>query len=181
MKIDAFMFLIDGFEEIEAITPLDILRRGGVNIASASLMGRLDVHGSHNITIKADMLFEEIDITKDMMIILPGGPGTNNYKKHDPVLELLAIHNSQGGHISAICAAPTILAMLEIVRYKTAVCHPSVESMMTSAKVLQEDVVTDGNITTSRGAGTATKFGLHILGLLKGQDVVNEVAKSIVF
>jgi len=181
MKYEALLFLVDGFEEIEAIAPLDILRRGGVSIASVSLMGKLDVMGSRNIKIQADMLFEEIETTSGMMLILPGGPGTASYKKHDSLLEMLKNHNAKGDHLAAICAAPTILGMLDLLRNKSAVCHPSKEDELKAAQLLKEDVFTDGNITTSRAAGTSVAFGLHLLGLLKGDAVKQEVAKAILF
>jgi len=179
MNYEAILFLINGFEEIEAITPLDILRRGGVNVVSASLMGKLEVTGAHNITIQADMLFEEIETIDGAMLILPGGPGTANYKKHDPLLEMLNMHNAKGDPIAAICAAPTILGMLGMLGDKSAVCHPSKESELKAKRLLADAVVTDGNITTSRAAGTSVAFGLELVRLLKGSAAAHDIAAAM--
>ena len=177
---DAILFLIDGFEEIEALAPLDILRRGGVHVVSVSLMGKLDVAGARDITVMADMLFDDLEDTAEAMLILPGGPGVPNYKNHKPFLDMLKKHSAKGGHLAAICAAPTILGMLGLLKDKSAVCHPTKEGELNAARLSYDNVLTDGNITTSRAAGTSLAFGLELLRILKGPEKAAEVAAAMV-
>jgi len=165
---EAIIFLTNGFEEIEAVAVIDILRRGGVNAVSVSLTGETEVTGSHNITVKADILFEDLKCTKEAVLILPGGPGTANYKNHAGLLELLKNHHSQCGKTAAICAAPTVLGMLGFLADKTAVCYPTLESQLGAAKISEGTTVTDGNITTSKCPATSIEFGLEILRIIKG-------------
>ena len=176
---EAVIFLVDGFEEVEALAPLDILRRGDAKVASVSLMGRLEVTGSHDITVKADMLFEDLKNTENAMLILPGGPGVPRYKEHAQLLEMLRNHYANGKHIAAICAAPTILGMLGMLADKSAVCHPVKEDELNAAQLLKIPVVTDGNITTSRAAGTSLDFGIELVRILKGKEKATEVAAAI--
>jgi len=176
---EAVLFLVDGFEEIEAIATLDILRRGGVAAVSVSLMGRHEVTGSHEITIKADLILDELEDFTGAMLILPGGPGRVNFEKHELLLELLRMHNSDGGHIAAICGAPTILGMLGLLSDKTAVCYPSVEGQLNAAKIGQCSTVTDGNITTSKAAATTLDFALELLRIIKGDMKAAKVAEEI--
>jgi len=176
---EAIIFLIEGFEEIEAITTLDILRRGGVNAVSVSLTGEHVVKGSRNISVTADLIFDELDDPSYAMLILPGGPGTANYKNHELLLELLRIHNSKGYRIAAICAAPTIFGMLGFLSDKTAVCYPSLESQLNAAKISQAPTFTDGNITTSKGPATSIGFALELVRIIKGEPEAAGVAEAI--
>jgi len=176
---DALIFLAEGFEEIEALATLDILRRGGVVAVSVSLTGRHEVTGSRDVTVHADIVFDQIDDTAETMLILPGGPGTANYKKHEILLELLRLHNSDGGHIAAICAAPTVLGMLGLLWNKTAVCYPTLENELKAAKIGQCNTITDGNITTSKGPATTMDFAFELLRILKGNEVAAEVAEKM--
>jgi len=178
---EAIIFLTEGFEEIEAVTTLDILRRGGVNAASVSLTGERVVKGSRNISVTADLIFDDLRDVSYTMLILPGGPGTPNYKNHEILLELLRIHNSKGYRLAAICAAPTIFGMLGFLSDKTATCYPTMESELNAAKISQDAVVTDGNITTSRGPATSIEFALELVRIIKGDPEANEVASAILF
>lgn len=178
---EAILFLPDGFEEIEAIATLDILRRGGVNVVSVSLTGEKIVMGSRKIPVVADMVFDAMEYTSCAMLILPGGPGTPNYKKHERLIEVLKIHNSQGGRIAAICAAPTVLGELGFLSDKTAVCYPGMEAQLKAEKIGQSVTVTDGSITTSKSAGTTFSFALELLRILKGDQEVANVAESNLF
>jgi 4-methyl-5(b-hydroxyethyl)-thiazole monophosphate biosynthesis len=176
---EAIVFLTEGFEEIEAVAVIDILRRGEVKTASVSLTGKIEVKGSHDITIKADMLFEDLDITADATLILAGGPGTANYKSHTGLLELLKRHDSQGGKTAAICAAPTVLGMLGLLADKTAVCYPTLESQLGAAKIGKGTTVTDGNITTSKCPASSIEFGLEVLRTIKGGPKAAKIAEGM--
>ena len=178
---EAILFLPDGFEEIEAITPLDILRRADIDVTSVSLIDDIDVLGSHGICVEADIMFDEIEYTKETMLILPGGPGVTHYRVHDKLISLLTKHNAAGGHIAAICAAPSFLGGLDMLKNKKATCHPSVETALGAKELRNENVVTDGNITTARAAGASTAFALELVRIIKGEDVAQEVAKAAYF
>lgn len=176
----AAVFFINGFEEVEAIAPVDILRRGGVQVDTVSLTGENSVTGSHNIKIETDKLYNEITWDYDMLI-LPGGPGTEGYLKHESFIERLKETSGNRIRIAAICAAPSILGRLGLLKGKKAVAYPGYERLLEGADVLFQDVVTDSNITTSRGAGTAMEFGFELLMLLEGEEKMKEVEQKIVF
>jgi 4-methyl-5(b-hydroxyethyl)-thiazole monophosphate biosynthesis len=178
---EAILFLTDGFEEIEAIVTLDILRRGGVNVVSVSLTGKHEVTGSHDITVKADLILDELDDNACAILILPGGPGVANYKKHELLLELLRLHHDEGWHIAAICAAPTILGKLGMLSDKAAVCYPSVQDVLYAGKIVNTSTVTDRNITTSMAAGTAFDFALELVRIIKGDAEADNVAEVICY
>jgi 4-methyl-5(b-hydroxyethyl)-thiazole monophosphate biosynthesis len=113
------------------------------------------------------------------MLVLPGGPGTANYKNHEPLLNLLRKHNADGGKIAAICAAPTVLGMLGLLSDKTAVCYPSCEPQLNAAKISEKITVTDKNITTSKGPATSAEFALELVRIIKGGPKAAEIAKAI--
>ena len=179
MNYDAVLFLVDGFEEIEALATLDILRRGEVDVVSVSLTGRYEVTGSHDIIVRADILFDDLSDVAGTMLILPGGPGRVHYKNHEPLLELLKLHDSEGGKIAAICGAPEVLGTLGLLKNKTAVCHPAVEKELNALHVSHAKVITDKNITTSRAAGTTIDFALELVRILKGADTAHKIASAI--
>ena len=176
---EAFIFLTDGFEEIEAITVLDILRRGGVKIASVSITASRNVTGSHEICVQADLLFENLSGTDGAMLILPGGPGTANYKKHEPLLDLLRRHNENGGKFAAICAAPTVLGMLGILADRVAVCYPALRDDLGAAHFGQASTITDANVTTSKGPATSIDFALEILRIIKDDRKAADIAEAM--
>jgi 4-methyl-5(b-hydroxyethyl)-thiazole monophosphate biosynthesis len=174
----AAVFFVTGFEETEAVTPVDILRRGGIEVTMVSLTGNLTVEGSHGIKIVADALFDPADDFD--ALILPGGPGTKNYHDHTEFLAKLKIHHERGKILAAICAAPTVPGALGLLKDKRATCFPSAESELNAKELVREPVVTDGNITTSRSAATATAFALELLSRLAGADVADKIASQIV-
>ncbi len=177
---EAYLFLTGRFEEMEAVAPIDILRRGGVELATVSLTGGLTVTGSHNIPVAADLLFEDAGIVPgEGMLILPGGPGTANYKEHAPLLALLKAHHAAGRRLAAICAAPSVLGMLGILEGRAACCYPGYEPELTGADVCYDNVVTDGNVTTSRSAATAFQFGIELLRVVKGEGEAERVRASM--
>lgn len=177
-----YVFLADGFEEIEGLTVVDILRRAAVETETVSVMGRREVRGSHHITVTADCLFEEADQESARMLVLPGGmPGTLNLKEHEGLRKLLLAFNEKRKRIAAICAAPGILGELGMLDGRMACAYPSFEDRLTGARVVKEPAVTDGHITTGRGMGTAIPFALELTALLAGKEKAEEIRQSIVY
>ena len=177
-------FIVEGFEQIEALTTVDLLRRAGITVDTISVFDEKNVKSSHNVIIETDKNMKDIDFDDYDMLILPGGPGTGNYEKSDLLLEkLLDFSKNNNKYIGAICAAPGVLARLGILKDKKAVSFPGVESDLekNGAVLLRENVVTDGKITTSRGAGTAVDFSLRLIEVLKGKDEADRIAEQIVY
>ena len=179
----AFIFMADGCEEIEALTPVDLLRRAGVDVCTVSIMGRQTIEGAHKIKFEADVLFEEADFSDGEVFMLPGGmPGTTNLATYEPLIQLLKNKNNEGKHLAAICAAPAVvLGLNDFLRGRKAVCFPGMEEKLLGAEVLELPVVTDGNITTSRGMGTAIAYGLELVRILKGEEAASTLKSSIVY
>ena len=176
------VFLADGFEELEGLTVVDLMRRAGIKVNTVSIMGRKEIHGAHGIDLTADETFENADFSDAGMLVLPGGmPGTLHLKEHAGLKELLLKFNEEENYLAAICAAPTVLGGLGLLEGKKAVCYPSMEDGLTGAKVLFENVVTDGNVTTSRGLGTAIDFALRLIEILKGRETAAKLAEQIVY
>ena len=176
------VFLADGFEEIEGLTVVDILRRAGVEVIMMSVTENVLVKGSHGIGVEADSLFDGNAAAKADMLVLPGGmPGTLTLQKHDWLKELLKAFDDQQKAIAAICAAPSILGELGMLKGKKACAYPSFEEKLEGADVQQVPVVTDGNITTGRGMGAAIPFALRLTELLCGEEKAEEVRRSIVY
>lgn len=176
------VFLADGFEEIEGLTVVDILRRAGVETETVSVMETKQIRGSHDILVEADKLFDEADIAGADMLVLPGGmPGTLNLKAHDGLKEQILSFAGQGKHIAAICAAPSILGELGLLKGKKACSYPSFEGQLDCGEVVKTPAVTDGCITTGRGLGAAIPFALELTAILSGQEKAQEIKESIVY
>lgn len=178
-----YVFLATGFEEIEALTPVDILRRGGIDVVLVSITGNEVVTGARGINVKADVLFEDLDKESADILVLPGGmPGTTNLMNYEPLMNLVKEHNLAGKRIAAICAAPTIFGKLGLLQDKNATCYPGMEEDLVGANVYIEPVITDGNVTTSRGMGTALDFSLELLRLITGsEEEADAMAKKVVY
>ena len=177
-----FIFLADGFEETEAITPADLLRRAGANVSLVSMNATTAVTGSHNIQIKADALFDSCDWSEAAMLVLPGGKtGTENLESCAALRELLVNASEKGITLAAICAAPRILGQLGLLRGKQACCYPGEEPKLQGAQVIYEPVAAAEGVITSRGMGTAFDFGLALVARLFGEDAANEVARRTVY
>lgn len=175
-----YIFLADGFEEIEALTVVDLLRRADIDITMVSVSGSLDVMGGHRITVRADKLFEELNFSDADMLVLPGGKmGTDNLSVHEGLDKLLKNFAKQDKLLSAICAAPSILGNKGLLKGKKAICYPGFEEYLTGAKVVDTDVVTDGNIITSKGMGTSIDFSLAIITKLIDENEAAKIAASI--
>jgi len=175
-----FLFLAPGFEEIEAITIIDILRRAGLNVSSVSITGDLRVVGAHGIAIEADCLYPEIDFDEAAMLILPGGqPGTKNLNVHEGLKAALSNFAKAGKPLAAICAAPMILGQLGILEGKEATCYPGNEVHLKGATLSKKRVVRDGSVITAAGPGLAIKFALEIVNFFLGEEKAEEISKDL--
>ena len=175
-----YMLLGTGFEETEAVAPLDLLRRAGVEVLTVGITGKT-VYGSHNIGIVADITVDEMDLTKLDMIILPGGlGGVASARASKEVLDALTFAWENGKYVAAICAGPTVLADLGITDSRKATCFPGCETQMGSADIVQAAAVTDGKLITGTSAGCAVPFGLALIAALKGQETADKIEKQIV-
>jgi len=182
MKTSLFL-LANGFEELEFIAPYDILHRGGVKVQTASITAKKEVTGSHNITVMADLHLSQLEDLPFDLLVLPGGPGTENLLKSNAVKKLLLKSDEECKRIAAICAAPKVLANAEILRDHEATSFPATRPEVEPfcKKYLDVPVVVSGNIITSRGAGTAAEFGFCLLSLLAGLNVSAEVKAKMQF
>ncbi len=175
-----YIFIAEGFEEIEALTVVDLLRRAKLDIVMASVTGNKLVTGSHNIAVITDILFEDTDFEDAAMLVLPGGmPGTTNLEKHEGLDRLLTDFHKRGKNLAAICAAPRVLGSKGLLTGKNATCYPGHEESLIGAKYLDTDVVADGTIITSRGMGTAIDFSLSLIEKLKDKEEAARIAAAI--
>lgn len=176
-----YMLLGTGFEETEAVAPLDLLRRAGVSVMTVGVSGKT-VYGSHHIGIEADITLDEMDLTDLEMIVLPGGlGGVASVRASAPAMEALRFAWKNGKFVAAICAGPTVLADLHITDGKQTTCYPGCEDGMGSALVAENAAcVRDGKLITGTSAGCAIPFGLALVEALKGQETADQIAKQIV-
>ncbi|MDO4805134.1 MAG: DJ-1/PfpI family protein [Lachnospiraceae bacterium] len=177
------IFLAEGFEEVEALTVVDLLRRANIQIDMVSISDSLKVRGRSNIEVTADVMWEDSKAETADMLILPGGmPGVTYLGEHTGLTDLICKYANEGKLLSAICAAPTVFGQLGILAGKKATCYPGLEGKLTGAEVVtDEKVVTDGNITTSRGVGTAIAFALRLITILADSEISEKVGGSIVY
>lgn len=177
-----YVFLADGCEEIEALTPVDILRRAGEDVVTVSVTGKREVTGSHHITVQADQRIEDGAFTDADLLILPGGmPGTLNLGKNEKLKDILLSCYRNGGRLAAICAAPSVLGALGILDGRKAVCFPGFEEQLKGAEILSVPAVTDGSVTTGRGMGAAVDFALELLSQLQGKEAADRMAQTIIY
>lgn len=175
-----FLFLADGFEEIEALTVVDLLRRVKVDTVMVSVSGKKKVTGSHGISVEADELFESVDFSDGVMAVLPGGmPGTLHLQEQEGLKKLLLRYNEEKKYIAAICAAPSVLGSYHLLEGRHATCFPGFEEKLLGAKVMPDAVVIDGNIITSRGMGTSIAFGAALVSLLTTGETAAELLNTI--
>ena len=178
----AYLFFATGFEEVEALTVVDILRRGGVDCKTVSVTGDCDVTSSHAVTVRADLLFEEQSLEDGDMLILPGGiPGTPNLKAHAGLDKLIRQYHEAGKYLAAVCAAPTVYGEKGVLQGRKATCFPGMESGLVGAEHREDKVVCDGQFITSRGMGTCIDFGLTLLAKLTDEANAQTVGKKIVY
>lgn len=172
--------IAEGFEEIEAVSIIDILRRAEFKVTIVSITEEINVTGSHGIKISADQLFKDIDYSEIDMILLPGGmPGANNLNEHLGLREQILNFNESGKPLGAICAAPLVFGNLGILKTKKATCYPGFENQLHGAVVTGDNVVITDNIVTGKGAGVAMEFALAIVEKFKGKEYADELSDKM--
>ena len=175
-----FVFLADGFEEIEAITPIDVLRRAGLNVQTVSVMDKQTVSGAHGIPVVADKMFADIHLEDAEMLLLPGGlPGATNLDAHQGLSNMIMAFASEEKPLSAICAAPLVFGNRGLLQGKKATCYPGFESYLTGAEYTAALVETDGNFITAKGPGAAMDFAFAIVEKYCGVEKVNELKSGM--
>lgn len=176
------VILADGFEEIEALTAVDLLRRAQIYVDTVSITEEYTVHGAHGINVQTEDLFEEVNFVESDMIVLPGGmPGTLNLDAHSGVRRVVKDFFEEGKYIGAICAGPTVLANLGLLKGKRITCHPTVEQDIQGAVITKVPVTVDNNVITGRGAGAAVDFALKLIEVLAGSDKAKEIGEMIAY
>lgn len=179
---NVLIFLADGFEEVEALTVVDLLRRADIDITTVSIEDTMTVTGRSNITVEADKLIDDVDFDSADTIVLPGGmPGTKNLAACKVLMNHVDKYAEHGKRLCAICAAPTVYGKCGLLKGKRACCYPGMEQDLLDAVVTYDPVTVDGNFITSRGAGTAIDFALAIIEQIKGRNIAENISKSIVF
>lgn len=173
------ILLADGFEEIEALTPLDLLRRAGLDVKTVGITSKVAI-GSHGIPVVTDLLPDEVDLSAVTMAIFPGGmPGSLNLDASPFTDKIIGAVSANDGHLAAICAAPLVLGRRGLLSGKRATCYPGFEKELEGATATGEGVVTDGNITTARGMGVSLAFAKELISILLGREKAVEISKSI--
>ena len=173
------VLLADGFEEIEALTPVDMLRRAGLDVVTVGISSKIAV-GSHGIAVVCDKTPEEVDLSAVSTVIFPGGmPGSLNLDASPFSDAIIKSVTERGGRIAAICAAPLVLGRRGLLKGKRATCYPGFENELIGATVTGESVVTDGNITTAKGMGVALEFSKELITLLVGKEKAEELSSAI--
>lgn len=182
MKEIVAVHLAEGFEEIEAVSIIDVLRRAEIETLIVSVTDKKEVTGSHNITFTADTLFDEVNYEQVKMIVLPGGmPGAKNLKNHDGLGKQILRFYSEGKPLGAICAAPIVFGSLKILKNKKATCYPGNEDQLIGADVTGNDIEVTHNIITGKGAGVAIPFALRIVEMLKGKELSDSLAEKLIY
>lgn len=178
----AGIFFATGYEEIEALTVVDLLRRADIEAVCVAVDNQHTVTGSHNISVAMDMGIDEIDFDSLDIIVCPGGmPGTKNLEACKTLTDKIGQFYDAGKIIGAICAAPMIFGHMGLLKDKKACIYPGMEDELTDAEVIYDNVVKSGNIITSRGMGTAIDFGLEIIAALIGRQAADDLAEKIVY
>ncbi len=175
------VFFANGFEEIEALTVVDVLRRAGLDVKMISCTGEITVTGAHNIPVMSDRKIEDVKADELTAIVLPGGmPGTTNLMACERLQSFLDDAFQKEKTVAAICAAPSILGETNRLQGKKAICYPGFESKLLGAKITDERVVKDGNVITSKGPGTALEFALELVRLFCGDDKSESIRNSMI-
>ena len=177
-----YVFLAEGFEEIEGLTVVDLLRRANIETEMVSVMEGKQIKGSHGIKVTADSMFADVDFSDADMLVLPGGmPGTLNLGNHDGLCELLKKHYEEGKKIAAICAAPSVFGQLGFLNGRVATCYPGFEGKLEGAIVCAAKVAVDGNVTTAKGMGAAIDFSLKLIEQLTSKETAAEISNGIIY
>lgn len=173
-----YVLLADGFEEVEAVEPIDILLRGGVLVKTVGIKSK-KVTGAHNITVEADMLLDDVVFENMELLMLPGGPGHTNIEKSEKAMNIIRAAYDKNIYISAICASPSILGKMGLLENKTATCFPGYEKYLRGAEVSDKKTVKDGKIITGKGAGAAADFGFMMLKELRGAETAEKIRSAM--
>ena len=178
-----YVFLADGFEDIEALIPIDVLRRGGVDVITVSTTEDIIVESAHGVGIRADLMFTACDFSDADLLMLPGGmPGASNLFEHEGVCQALKLQAAAGKKIAAICASPAVvLSQLGLLDGKKATCYPGFEKMLETADYTGELVTVDSNITTGEGPAAAFPYAYTILADLTDQTTADQIAEGMRF
>ncbi|MFZ5644432.1 MAG: DJ-1 family glyoxalase III [Bacillota bacterium] len=175
-----YVHLASGFEEMEAVTICDVLRRAEIEVLMVSMTKGRGVTGSHGITVIADALFEDVGYDEAGMIVLPGGiPGSTNLSDHDGLKKQISRFAEEGKYLAAICAAPLVYGKMGLLKGRQAACYPGFENYLEGAELTRERVVHHQNFITSRGPGTALEFSLKLVEILKGRDTAVKIAEGM--
>ncbi len=174
-----YMLLANGFEEVEALAPLDLLRRAGLDVKTVSIEETETVQGSHGITVLADVMPEEANEEIDLLILPGGMPGSERLDRSPLVDCMIEKALASNGRLAAICAAPLVLGKRGLLKGKRAICYPGFEKYLEGAEIADAPVVTDGSITTAIGMGAAVAFGAELVRLLKGASVAEQILRAI--
>lgn len=177
-----YIMLAQGFEEIEAVTVFDILKRAAIDVSFVSITQNKEVTSARGMKVIADLILEDINVEKEDMIVLPGGmPGTRNLEASTGLTEIIKKHASYKGSLAAICAAPLVYGGLGLLKGLQATSYPGFENELKGAVCKTDAVVKDGNVVTSRAAGTAIDFSLYLVKELKGEEVSNKIRLDILY
>jgi len=173
------LLLADGFEEIEALTPVDMLRRAGLDVKTVAIGSKIAV-GAHKIPVICDIEAAEVKENEISMLILPGGmPGSLNLDASPYTDKFINATLKNGGRLAAICAAPLVLGRRGLLSGKEAICYPGFEGELSGAKISERSVVTDGNITTAKGMGVALEFSKELISLLVSKEKAEELSSAV--
>ena len=178
-----YVYLAEGFEEVEALTAVDVMRRAGIEVQTVSITGSKTVKGTHDIKVEADIVYEEADHEKCEMIVLPGGlPGADYLNEHEGLAKHIACFaKDEGKKLAAICAAPQVFGTCGILDGKKATIYPSMEECLKGGQATGENVTVDGNIITGMGPALAMEFVLKLVEEIKGKEAAEEVAAGLLF
>ncbi len=176
-----YFFLADGFEEIEALCPLDLCRRVGIEAKTVSITDKNAVTGSHGITVMADLNVNDRLGAFDMMVLPGGMPGTTNLGASPLVEKCILTALEKNAYIAAICAAPMILGKRGLLRNKEAICFPGFEKYLDGATLSDKKVVLDGKMLTAAGMGVSHDFGLKIVEIFKGKEIADELCGAVLY
>lgn len=177
-----YEFLANGFEDIEALAPVDILRRGGVEVVTVSITASRSVETAHGVTVEADRHIADIDLSDADMLVLPGGmPGAANLMESEAVCNALLAQHKAGRLIGAICAAPMVLGKLGILEGKRATCYPGFEQHLDGATYTADMVTADGNVITAKGPGAAMAFGYRLLSCFVSEQEVEALKSGMMY
>lgn len=177
-----YVFLAHGFEEIEALTAVDLMRRADIQVKTVSIMGERLVYGAHGIGVEADILLKAADFKNCAMLVFPGGmPGTTNLCNHKELIEEVKQFYGEGKPVAAICAAPMVLAKAGLFDGHEATIYPGMEEQLVGAVPTAGNVVKSGQLITSKGPGTAMDFALALIAELKGEEKAREIREDLIY